>query len=64
VDGLLTLGGALEVKPFGDYRAPAGARWLIMTASRITGRFRRITDGFRVEASGGDLFLVADTAEP
>jgi len=25
VDGLLTLGGALEVKPLGDYRAPADA---------------------------------------
>jgi hypothetical protein len=64
VDGELTLGGALEVKPFGDYRAPADARWLIMTARRITGRFQRVTDGYRVEASGGDLFLVPDTAEP
>jgi len=37
---------------------------LIMTARRITGRFRRITDGFRVETTGGDLFLVPHTAEP
>jgi hypothetical protein len=64
VNGLLTLGGALEVKPLGEYQAPADARWLIMTARRIIGSFRRITDGFRVEASGGDLFLVARTAAP
>ena len=62
VDDRLTLGGALDIKLLGGYRPRVGARWLIMKSSSITGGFVSITDGFRVEQTGGKLFLVLRTA--
>ena len=62
VDGRLKLGGALDIKLLGGYRPRVGARWLIMKSSSITGGFASITDGFRVEQTGGNLFLVLRAA--
>jgi hypothetical protein len=64
VDGLLTLGGALDIKPLGGYRPRAGDRWPIMRAGSFAGSFTRITDGFRVERTGGNLSLVPITVAP
>jgi pectate lyase len=64
VDGLLTLGGSLDITLLGGYRPRAGDRWLIMSAGGITGSFTRITDDFRVEMTGGKLFLVPVSGVP
>jgi hypothetical protein len=59
VDGLLTLGGMLDVQLLDGYLPQPDTRWLIMTGGSIHGHFDSITNGFALEQSGGSLYLVA-----
>jgi hypothetical protein len=59
VDGVLALGGTLDVQLLNGYQPNAGDQWRIGTASSINGGFASITSGFTVQTSGGNLFLVA-----
>jgi hypothetical protein len=59
VDGLFTLGGALDVLLLDGYRPAPNDRWPILTGANLAGSFASMTDGFTVERQGGTLFLVA-----
>jgi hypothetical protein len=57
VDGLLTLGGVLDVQLLGTYMPESGS-WQIATAESIAGQFDSVTDGFYVQKMGASLMLV------
>lgn len=59
VDGSLALGGSLDVNVLSGYTPSVGDRWLFATAGSIDGLFLTVTNGFAVQQTGGDLYLVA-----
>ncbi|MGC4074382.1 MAG: pectinesterase family protein [Nibricoccus sp.] len=60
IDNALTLGGALNVVAADGYLPATGSRWLIASASSISGTFTSITPGYGVEVvNGNSLYLVA-----
>jgi Fibronectin type III domain len=60
IDSALTLGGALTVVPASGYTPANGTRWLIATATGMTGSFTGVTTGYSIEIENGNsLYLVA-----
>jgi hypothetical protein len=57
VDGVLTLGGALDPELLNGYEPSGLTQWTIATASSINGQFSSIPDGWTVLISGGNLVL-------
>ena len=61
VDGLMTLGGALNVATLGGFSPTNGASWQIAAAGGITGQFSSVTAGYSVQRQGTSLFLFFGT---
>lgn len=59
VDGLLTLGGELQVVLLDGLTPSLGDRWTFAAADEIGGAFIDITDGFELQRDGDLLVLVA-----
>lgn len=64
VDGVLTLGGDLDVVLMDGYSPMVGNRWLIATAGQYAGAFDNVAEGYAVEQEGNDLYLVSLIPEP
>lgn len=63
VDGLLTLGGSLEVTLLDGF-TPTSGSWVIATANSFDGGFASVTPGFVVSQQGGDLVLSLGPSQP
>jgi hypothetical protein len=57
VDGLMTLGGALNVATLGGFSPANGTSWQIAAAGGITGQFSSISAGYSVQTQGHNLLL-------
>ena len=61
VDGVLALGGSLDIATLAGFTPASGSSWQIAAAGGITGQFSSITAGYSVQQQGNHLMLFSGT---